>query len=223
MPTARGGVIAQAATVAAAQVDWYPAPDTLAETGHADQRNHARRIASRVLDSIPGRKALAGRIATLSGDMPITVEVQTGGGRVFCRRRPGGADSYKLYVRNGLGGEERLLVDPTAIKMDDKHVSIYWWSASPDGRHVAYGQSPAGSEMATTHVIDVASGKLLPERIERTPFFSASWLPDNPFEIPVLVTEPSSARLAHRSTMSGPTNTHSCSGAQGWLGSGECP
>ncbi len=134
--------------------------------------------ARRVLDSIPGRKILAGRIAALSGDMPITVEVQTGGGRVFYRKRPGGADSYKLYVRDGLAGVERLLVDPTAIKMDGKHVSIDWWSASPDGRHVAYGQSPAGSEMATTHVIEVDSGKLLPERIERTPFISASWLPD---------------------------------------------
>ena len=134
--------------------------------------------ARNVLDSIPGREALAGRIAALSGDMPITVEVQTGAGRVFYRKRPGGADSYKLYVRDGLGGEERLLVDPTTIKMDGKHVSIDWWSASPDGRHVAYGQSPAGSEMATTHVIEVDSGRLLPERIERTPFISASWLPD---------------------------------------------
>jgi prolyl oligopeptidase len=134
--------------------------------------------ARNVLDSIPGREALAGRIAALSGDMPITVEVQTGGGRVFYRKRPARADSYKLYVRDGLGGEERLLVDPTTIKMDGKHVSIDWWSASPDGRHVAYGQSPAGSEMATTHVIEVNSGKLLPERIERTPFFGASWLPD---------------------------------------------
>ena len=135
--------------------------------------------ARNLLDSIPGRKALAGRIASLSGDMPITVDVQTGGGRVFYLKRPGGADNYKLYFRSGLDGEERLLVDPTTIKMDGKHVSIDWWSASPDGRHVAYGQSPAGSEMATTHVIEVDSGRLLPDRIERTPFVSASWLPDS--------------------------------------------
>ena len=33
--------------------------------------------------------------------------------------------------------------------------------------------------MATTHVIEVDTGRLLPERIERTPFIPASWLPDS--------------------------------------------
>ena len=103
------------------------------------------------------------RIAALSGDTTVTAAVQSGGGRVFYQKRPSGADNFKLFVRQGLGGAERLLVDPTTIKIDGRHVSIDWWSASPDGRYVAYGQSPAGSEMATTHVIDVDSGQLLPE------------------------------------------------------------
>jgi len=132
-----------------------------------------------VLDSIPGRKALSERIAALSGDTTVTSAVQAGGGRVFYQKRPSGADNFKLFVRQGLGGEERLLVDPTTIKIDGRHVSIDWWSASPDGRYVAYGQSPAGSEMATTHVIEVEGAQLLPERIERTPFISATWLPDS--------------------------------------------
>jgi len=138
------------------------------------QGEHARRV----LDSIPGRAALRERIGALSGDAAITAQVQTGGGRVFYEKRPAGADAYKIYFRDGAGGEERLLVDPSVIKEDGKHVSIDWWRASPDGRHVAYGQSPAGSEMATAHVIEVATGKVLPERIPRTPFVGAFWLPD---------------------------------------------
>lgn len=134
--------------------------------------------AQSVLSSIPGRGDLRARIGELSSDTALTVDVQTGGKRIFYLRRPSGADSYKLFVRDGLDGAERLLVDPTTVRVEGRHVSIDWWSASPDGRHVAYGQSPAGSEMATTHVIEVDSGTLLPERIERTPFLAASWLPD---------------------------------------------
>ena len=98
---------------------------------------------------------------------PDPVARQSGkirGGRVLCQKRPAGANSYKLYVRQALGDEERLLVDPTIVTID--------------GKHVSYGQSAAGSELATTHVLEVESGKLLPERIERTPFIPATWLPD---------------------------------------------
>jgi prolyl oligopeptidase len=136
-------------------------------------------FARKVLDAIPGRKTLLQRIATLSGDAAVTYAVQTGGKRVFYEKRPAGADNFKLFCREGLAGAERLLVDPTTIKVDGKHVSIDWWTAAPDGRYVAYGQSVAGSEMAVTHVIDVDSGQLLPERIERTPLIPAAWLPDS--------------------------------------------
>ena len=132
-----------------------------------------------VLDAIPGRRKLLERIAALSGDSSVTRSVQSGGGRIFYENRSVGASVFRICFRDGLAGAERVLVDPATIRVDGKHVSIDWWSVSPDGRHVAYGQSPAGSEMATTHVIEVDTGRLLPERIERTPFIPASWLPDS--------------------------------------------
>jgi prolyl oligopeptidase len=132
-----------------------------------------------VLDAIPGRKELLERIAALSGDSSVTRSVQTGGGRIFYENRPVGASVYRICFRDGLKAEERVLVDPATVRIDGKHVSIDWWSVSPNGRFVAYGQSPAGSEMATTHVIEAETGRLLPDRIERTPFIPASWLPDS--------------------------------------------
>lgn len=146
--------------------DWEPFMK-----GHAA---HARAV----LDSLPGRKALHERVAQLSGDTAITRSVQSAGGRVFYEKRARGADNFQLYVRDGLAGAERVLLDPTTLKDDGRHVSMDWWAASPDGRHVAVGLSPAGSELANTHVIEVATGRWLPEKLERTPVFPASWLPD---------------------------------------------
>ncbi len=135
----------------------------------------------KVLDAIPGRKALYERISKLSGDLPIARTPQpTAGGRLFYEMRPQGANQFKLYLREGAAGRERLLIDPSLLRgPGDVHVSLDWWSASPDGRYVVYGLSPAGSENTVAHILDVDSNKILPERIDRTQYASPSWLPDS--------------------------------------------
>ena len=139
------------------------------------QDGHARTV----LGSIPGRDALKRRIAALSGGTAIAYGVQSAGGKVFYQVRPAGADNFKLAVRQGSGGSERILIDPTSMKSDDgKHMSLDWWRASPDGRHVVYGLSAAGSENSLLHVMEVESARVLPERIAGTQYASPSWLPD---------------------------------------------
>lgn len=76
-------------------------------------------------------------------------------------------------------GQRRLLVDPGALAGAQGHVSLDWWSASPDGSKVAYGLSRDGSEDSVLHVLDVASGRVLPERIPDTQIAYPSWLPDS--------------------------------------------
>ena len=137
--------------------------------------------ARRILDSIPGRKALYERVTQLSGDLPIANVPQSASkGRLFYELRPSGANQFKLYMREGVNGAERLLVDPSILRgPNDVHMSLDWWLASPDGRYVVYGLSPAGSENSLAQVLDVDSNKILPERIDRTQYASPSWLPDS--------------------------------------------
>ena len=130
------------------------------------------------LDRIPGRKRLFARVAALSGATAITRNVQSAGGRIFYEQRPQGADNYQLFVRAAADGVARLLVDPTILKHNGAHMSLDWWLAAPDGRHVVYGLSPAGSENSVIHVLDVDTREILPERIDRAQFGSPSWLPD---------------------------------------------
>lgn len=129
-----------------------------------------------VLDALPSRARLLERIRRLSGDTVSTSEVQRAGGLTFFTQRPLGADNYKLYVR--AAGRDRVLIDTTQARGMAGHVSLDWWRASPDGRHVVYGLSKDGSEDSTLHVLGVADGKELPERIADTQAANPQWLDD---------------------------------------------
>lgn len=138
------------------------------------QNAHARAY----LDAIPGRDKLLARIQQLSGDLALTSRVQSAGGKVFFQQRPAGADNYKLFVKED--ASIRVLIDPTALSKGgaDGHVSLDWWKASPDGRYVVYGVSPNGSEDSVLHVLKVADGNDLPERIPNTENATPAWLDD---------------------------------------------
>ncbi|MFO1327540.1 MAG: prolyl oligopeptidase family serine peptidase [Rubrivivax sp.] len=139
------------------------------------QDGHARRV----LKAIPGREVLKKRIAQLSGGTSVVYGVASAGGKVFYQVRPPGADNFKLAVRQGLDGAERILIDPTTMKGEGGvHLSLDWWLPSPDGRHVVYGLSPAGSENSVAHVMEVDTMRVLPERIAGTQYASPSWLAD---------------------------------------------
>ncbi len=139
------------------------------------QNAHTRAI----LDALPTRPALLRRIQQLSGDTVATNRVQRAGGMTFFTQRPLGADNFKLFVREGLHGKDRVLVDPTAQSTATSHVSLDWWRASPDGRFVVYGLSKDGSEDSLLHVLKVADGKDLPETIPNTQSANPSWLGDS--------------------------------------------
>ena len=58
-------------------------------------------------------------------------------------------------------------------------MALDWWYPSEDGKYVAYGVSSSGSEKSTLHVIETATGKMLPDAIERTRAASVAWKRDN--------------------------------------------
>ncbi len=136
------------------------------------QNRHARAV----LDTLPRRAALLGRIRQLSGDTVLTSRVQRAGGLTFIQQRPLGADNYKLLVREN--GRDRVLIDPTTMAAGTGHLSVDWWRASSDGRYVAYGLSKDGSEDSILRILVVADGSHLPERIANTQDALPHWLDD---------------------------------------------
>ncbi len=135
-----------------------------------------------VLDRIPGRDKLLDRIKSLDNASSTVAALQVWGGHYFYFKTNPGSDNRKLYVRDSLHAPERLLVDPEALTTPDgKHYSIDYFTPSLDGRYVAYGISPGGSEDSVLHVVESSSGKVLPDTIDRAQFGQPVWLSGDSF------------------------------------------
>jgi prolyl oligopeptidase len=132
-----------------------------------------------VLDALPGRAALAQRIAQLDNATESLSDVQPVGGIYFYQKRPAGANTTRLYARAIAGGRERLVFDPDRFaRSRNEHYTFDYYSPSPGGRYVALGISEGGSEKTVLHVIDVRTGRLLPDVIERAIYIAPSWRDD---------------------------------------------
>ncbi len=130
-----------------------------------------------LLDPLPGRDQLHKRLGDLLSIGTISAP-QLGGKFYFYTKRQGTQNQPVLWVREGLEGKERALVDVNALAADGT-VALDWWTPSEDGKYVAYGTSPSGSEMSTLRVIETVTGKLLSDAIERTRAASIAWKLDN--------------------------------------------
>jgi prolyl oligopeptidase len=133
------------------------------------------------LDRIGVRDALEKRIAELSaasGDA-LSSLTRLPGERYFYLKRAVGERQYKLVMRQGLDGAEKVVVDPEreARRTGVPH-AINYFMPSWDGRYVAYGISAGGSENASLVVVDVASGQAVGESVPRVTS-DLHWLPDS--------------------------------------------
>jgi len=128
------------------------------------------------LSRFPGRRASEERLTELLSLGSIGVPAPQKG-RYFYQRREGGQNQPVLYMREGVAGVDRPLVDANALSASGT-IAVDWWFPSPDGRLLAYGLSEDGSEQSTLHLIDVDTGALLPDRIPYTRYASLAWLPD---------------------------------------------
>ncbi|HEV8494859.1 MAG TPA: S9 family peptidase, partial [Candidatus Angelobacter sp.] len=129
-----------------------------------------------VLEGVPRRDELRRRIEQLL-TIGRVASPRIGGKNYFYERRDGRQNQAVVYVRDGRQGENRPLIDVNTLAPDGT-IALDWWYPSEDGKYVAFGTSPNGSELSTLQVIEAASGALLAEKIERTRAASVAWLPD---------------------------------------------
>jgi prolyl oligopeptidase len=130
-----------------------------------------------LLDPLPGRDALHKRLTELLSIGNVTAPV-IAGRHYFYTRREGLQNQPVLYVRDSLNGSARVLVDANSLSADGT-IALDWFQPSDNGKYVAYGTSPSGSEMSTLHVIETKTGTILSDTIERTRAASIAWLHDN--------------------------------------------
>jgi prolyl oligopeptidase len=131
------------------------------------------------LGKLANRDELYKRIRELGLGVTAVFDVQLGGDRVFYKIVRAGEQLADLAVRDG--GKDRVLVSPAKLSTEaGTHVALDAYACSPDGKLVSYVLSTGGGERGVLHIMDVATGKDLPDQLERIWGEGAgSWLPDS--------------------------------------------
>lgn len=128
------------------------------------------------LDSLPGRDAIRGRLASL-WNFERFGGPREYGGRWFFTYNSGLQNQAVLMTADSLDGEPRVLIDPNTLS-EDGTVALADWRPSEDGRRLAWSVSRGGSDWKEVFVRDVESGKDLDDHLKWVKFSNLSWLPD---------------------------------------------
>ncbi len=153
---------------------WLEPSDSPEVGKWTDQENALTRS---LLDAQPSREKIKERIKEL-WDYPRTSAPARYGKRYFFSKNSGLQNQAVLYVRDGLDGEPKVLIDPNTFSTDGT-LAMDWKYISYDGSMIAYGVSASGSEDATLRVMNVNTGEVLPLEITRCKYASVAWEKDN--------------------------------------------
>lgn len=132
----------------------------------------------KVIDGIPGRSSLIELYTEFDGrssDRVYGLSISENGRYFYLKMTP--EDEFgKLYYRDAYETEEVLLYDPADFQ-GEPGITFVIGTYKPDivGETVLVGLAPNGSESLTGIIIDVESGKVLDDRLQRV-FGGITWL-----------------------------------------------
>ncbi|MAK98727.1 MAG: S9 family peptidase [Citromicrobium sp.] len=128
------------------------------------------------LAKLPGRDTLKARITELTDYERFGLPTEKGG-RYFYSRNDGLQNQSVLYVRDGLDGEARVLIDPNDWSEDDA-TALAGYTITEAGDKLAYLIQDGGSDWRTVKVLDVATGDVLDDTVEWVKFSGLDWAKD---------------------------------------------
>jgi prolyl oligopeptidase len=136
------------------------------------------RLTQDYFTSCPERDAIRQRIRRLVDRERCGAPVKEGG-RYFYLCSKGLQNEDVLYVTSSAtaGAKARVLVDPNILSADGT-VGIDTWAPSHDGRYVAYALTHGGSDWLEWHVLDVDTGKNLPDLLKWSKASDSQWTYD---------------------------------------------
>ncbi len=133
---------------------------------------HARSV----LEALPGYGDLRTRLRELGNGFTRSSLPYDFGSRLIYLSQP--PRSGWPVVMEQQARQTRVLFDPGSVNGMAGEVSVEFWGASPDGRHMVLGLGEGGTEEAVIYVLDLHTGRLLADRIPRCLAPSPYWLED---------------------------------------------
>ncbi len=128
------------------------------------------------LAGIPFREKIRERLTRMWNFARYSVPFRQGP-YYFYFKNDGLQNQSVLFVRQGLDGEPRVLLDPNKLSADGT-IALAGESVSHDGKLMAYTIARSGSDWNEIHVMEVASGKLLDDTLRWVKFSGMSWQKD---------------------------------------------
>lgn len=145
----------------------------------ADWVKSQNAVTDAYLDTLPGKQVLAARMNTLFDYERFGLPEKAGGFYYFTKN-DGLQNQSVLYVRKGLNGADKVLIDPNTWAKDGA-TALDSWVPSKNGKLLAYAIQDGGSDWRTIKVIDSVTGKVLPDEINWAKFTNISWVGNEGF------------------------------------------
>ena len=134
------------------------------------------KVTDAYLDTLPGRDAFKARMTELYNYERFGLPTKAGT-RYFYTRNDGLQPQSVLFVREGLKGEGRVLIDPNGWAKDGA-TALAEWTPSEDGKNLLYSVQDGGTDWRIVRVMDVATGKDLADEVRWVKFSSLDWAKD---------------------------------------------
>ncbi len=128
------------------------------------------------LNTLLSRDIFKNRLKQLYNYERFSIPVKKGG-RYFYLHNFGLQSQPVLYVRDSVDGAGRVLIDPNSWA-EDGAIALAEWSASDNGKRVAYAVQDGGTDWRTIRVLDVNTGKVLNDEVKWARFTSIAWTKD---------------------------------------------
>jgi prolyl oligopeptidase len=128
------------------------------------------------LKQLPARDVFAARLKQLYNYERVGTP-RKAGNRYFYMRNDGLQNQSVLYVRDGLQGQARMLIDPNGWAKDGA-TALAEWVPSNDGSKLLYGIQDGGTDWRILRVIDATTGAMLADEVKWVKFSGLSWAKD---------------------------------------------
>jgi len=115
-----------------------------------------------VLAAMPDGKAMTERVKQLAITSTTRSSPLLAGGTLFYMQETPPQPQPQLMAQAWPNGPARVLVD---VNNSGGNTAVTGYWPSPSGRYLAYGTAEGGSELTTVHVLDVQTGKTLPDAL----------------------------------------------------------
>src|SRR5215471_13575415 len=126
------------------------------------------------LEAIPYRAQMQARVHALN-DYAKYSSPSRKGPYYFFRKNAGTQDQSVLYIQKGLDGTPEVLIDPNEW---GKTTALGTFAPSADAKYAVYGVQPNGADWSEYHVIELATKKVLADKLEWVKVSGVAWQGD---------------------------------------------